>query len=230
MSARVPARGHTLKHVKTGKAAKRTVKHRPNHHKLPATHHAAGHKVHAKGTHAHHAKAAGFAVGDLLPVCALEAVARSLRLAGQPVGDDEVEHLWELLGAPAEGVSVGEALAAAALLGLGGAGPGRVHPVQLPLLSAAMVRPGYRQVYGAVQAPQFPVLAPVVDWAAVPALCGEFARMTGYPASGGGALILRIDVPGPHAVLATADGWWSWGELHDPWPCRVEEAWAVSWS
>jgi hypothetical protein len=37
-------------------------------------------------------------------------------------------------------------------------------------------------------------------------------------------------VPGPHAVLATRDGWWSWGELFTPWPARVSEAWAVSWS
>jgi hypothetical protein len=44
------------------------------------------------------------------------------------------------------------------------------------------------------------------------------------------ALILGIDVPGPHAVLATPAGWWSWGELHDPWPCRIDHAWAVSWS
>jgi hypothetical protein len=43
-------------------------------------------------------------------------------------------------------------------------------------------------------------------------------------------MILRVDVPGPPAVLATPGGWWSWGELFDPWPCRVEEAWAVSWS
>ena len=46
-----------------------------------------------------------------------------------------------------------------------------------------------------------------------------------------GDLILGVDLPGPHAVLATADGWWSWGEL---WcPCEfpdavIEEAWAVS--
>lgn len=47
------------------------------------------------------------------------------------------------------------------------------------------------------------------------------------------ALILGLDLPGPHAVLATPQGWWSWGEL---WcPCEfpdavIEEAWAVSWA
>jgi hypothetical protein len=43
-------------------------------------------------------------------------------------------------------------------------------------------------------------------------------------------LILGVDRPGPHAVLATADGWWSWGELYSPWPAAIEAAWAVSWS
>jgi hypothetical protein len=45
-------------------------------------------------------------------------------------------------------------------------------------------------------------------------------------------LLLGLELPGPHAVLATADGWWSWGELHCPceWPDAViEEAWAVAW-
>jgi hypothetical protein len=46
-----------------------------------------------------------------------------------------------------------------------------------------------------------------------------------------GILILGIDLPGPHAVLATPDGWWSWGELHSPdeFPDAViEEAWALA--
>jgi hypothetical protein len=46
------------------------------------------------------------------------------------------------------------------------------------------------------------------------------------------SLILGVDLPGPHAVLADAGRWWSWGES---WcPCEfpgsvIEEAWAVSW-
>ena len=50
---------------------------------------------------------------------------------------------------------------------------------------------------------------------------------------GGRQLILAAELPGPHAVLATDEGWWSWGEL---WcPCEfpdaaVEEAWAVTWA
>lgn len=46
------------------------------------------------------------------------------------------------------------------------------------------------------------------------------------------AVILGLDLPGPHAVCADGDTWWSWGEPHDParWPGAViEEAWAVTW-
>jgi len=45
-------------------------------------------------------------------------------------------------------------------------------------------------------------------------------------------LILGVDLPGPHAVLAVPGGWHSWGELYDPaaFPDAViEEAWAVTW-
>jgi hypothetical protein len=49
----------------------------------------------------------------------------------------------------------------------------------------------------------------------------------------GGSLILGVELPGPHALLAAPDGLWSWGEPFNPseWPGMVvEEAWAVSWS
>ena len=45
-------------------------------------------------------------------------------------------------------------------------------------------------------------------------------------------LILGVDLPGPHAVLTTPGGWWSWGELYDPaqFPDAViEEAWEITW-
>jgi hypothetical protein len=46
-------------------------------------------------------------------------------------------------------------------------------------------------------------------------------------------VILGVDLPGPHTVLATPEGWWSWGELWCPW-CEfpdavIEEAWEVAW-
>ena len=58
------------------------------------------------------------------------------------------------------------------------------------------------------------------------------AILPGLRASRAG-LIVGVDLPGPHTVLATPDGWWSWGELYCPW-CEwpdavVEEAWEVTW-
>ena len=44
-------------------------------------------------------------------------------------------------------------------------------------------------------------------------------------------LVLGVDLPGPHALLTTPDGWWSWGEPCDPadFPAAViEEAWQVT--
>jgi hypothetical protein len=46
-------------------------------------------------------------------------------------------------------------------------------------------------------------------------------------------LILGLELPGPHAVLAEPDRWWSWGEPYDPaaFPDAViEEAWAITWT
>ena len=174
-------------------------------------------------------KAVAFGIGDWLPVCGIEALAQSLRLAGQPVHGDEVAELWHLLGEPAEGVPVGEALAAAALFGLAGCRP--AWDVAAPgaegleswradeLFHVGVDRPGVELAAAFGAGAVGVVKLPVLDG---PVVAERVAR--------GHGLILRIDVPGPHAVLATADGWWSWGELYSPWPCRVEAAWAVSWS
>lgn len=70
---------------------------------------------------------------------------------------------------------------------------------------------------------------------AYPAAAGECTTAL-YPWTGNAApnLILGLDLPeGPHAVLATPGGWWSWGELYDPseFPGAViEEAWEVRWT
>ena len=188
MSAKTPAKGHASKHVhKASKHHKAKGKHHLTHHAKPVG--AGAHPVHAVGAPAHHPKPRGFAIGDLLPVCAFEAVAMSLRLAGQRVSDDDVAGLWELHGE----LSIPDAIEV-----LGGKAGRDLNP-HFPSshrLTGLLAERGARPS----QLPAFPVL------------------------------ILGIDVPGPHAVLATADGWWSWGELHSPWPCRIEEAWAVSWS
>jgi hypothetical protein len=141
-----------------------------------------------------HAKARGYAVGELLPVCSLEAVAMSLRLQGERVSADDVAMRWETLGelsipdaAEAFGVSVG---------------PGRMAAV-------TGLRPG---AYVAAD-------CPASGWLSQPP-----ART-----SHNSALLLGVNIPGPHAVLATPGGWWSWGELYAPWRCRIEEVWEVTW-
>jgi hypothetical protein len=193
----------------------------------PAAKHAVpdAHQLHL--AHLAHLKAigkAGFAIGDLLPVCSAQALAQSLRLAGQRVSDDEVLELHYLAGGSAdEMVSVGDALAAAARFGLAGCRPA--------LLSGS----GLDAASGPAR-PEDPSVPPGVGLECDSAALGAASRLAPPPA--GSALqpgsswsqILLIDVPGPHAVLATADGWWSWGELLSPWPARVSEAWAVSWS
>lgn len=207
MSTKTPAKGHTTKHVHHKKHQQHHKKHHPVKHKQTAAK-APAHNVHAVAKPAAHAKPRGFAVGELLPVCAFEALAMSLRLAGQLVDDDEVAWLWELAGADPLGATAAAALDAARLHGLAGFRPRwerleRLGPVRL--------------------ADEFRL--PRRDDPALP--LGPFEYLLAGDAH---ALILGIDVPGPHCVLATADGWWSWGELHHPWAARIEEAWAVSWS
>lgn len=79
----------------------------------------------------------------------------------------------------------------------------------------------------------------VLEAAAAGGLAGYRARFEPVPVTWriftGRALplLLGADLPGPHAVYATPQGWWSWGELYCPW-CEfpdavVDEAWAVSW-
>lgn len=207
VSAKTPPKGHASKHVhKAAKHHKAKGKHHQTHVSNPVP----SFRVvppHVVGKPAKHPKPRGFAVGDVLPVCAFEAVAQSLRLAGQFVDDDEVAGLWDLAGASPLGASVAAALDAASLHGLAGFRP-RWKRVERP---------------GPVHA-QYELALPVAEDEAIPV--DPFENLF----AGLHALILGVDVPGPHAVLATPDGWWSWGELHDPWPCRIEEAWAVSWS
>lgn len=196
---KTPAKGHTRKHTGTRKHAQHHAKHHPTHHPKGAT--AAGHHVHAVAKHPHHAKARGLALGDSLPVCAAQALAASLRLAGQPVGDDDVAQLWELTGAREDGASIQATLAAAARFGLAGC---------RPVL--------YRPVGGFGVAATRPVAVAGLD---------ELLRVHAH------GLVLGVELPGAHTVLATAGGWWSWGDLHDPaqFPhALIEECWAVSWS
>lgn len=48
-----------------------------------------------------------------------------------------------------------------------------------------------------------------------------------------GPVILGAEMPGSHAMLATPEGWWSWGSLIDQagWPdALIEESWIVRWA
>ena len=175
-----------------------------------------------KSTPAKTTATTAFAVGDLLPVCAAQAVAQSLRLAGQRVSDDELLELHYLAGGTAdEPVSVGAALAAAARFGLAG----------YDLGSWDYLPAGERE-FGVFGADGLDVASFAVEARTFPPVEREaqLHRAVSEASDRGHALILHVDRPGPHAVLATADGWWSWGELYSPWPAAIEAAWAVSWS
>ncbi len=199
---------HTTKHKGTSKHAA-TAKHKAHEehlaHEAHEAHLAHEGKVHAVAKPAKPkkpAKARSLTPGDV-GCCAAEALAASLRLAGGFVADGDVLDLfWRAGGDPEAGTSILAALRAASGSGLA----------------------GYRPVFEEVM----PSGSGQLDlYAHDPRL--RVTRAGQLPAAG---LILGLELPGPHAVLATADGWWSWGELHDPaeWPdAVVEEAWAVRW-
>ncbi|MGH6654066.1 MAG: hypothetical protein ACRDVE_02540 [Actinocrinis sp.] len=209
----------TVKKAKTSKKAAKTAssKAAPS---AAAKSAAAKHEAHVKHLEhvahmAHIGQPVSLAIGDALPVCALEAVAMSLRLAGARVHDDDVGELWSLLGEP-DAAPVGAALAAAALFGLAGMKPVSAAAAPVTLLALDGLALGRSCL--------------VLDRALSvrdPKALGRDGERRAHPAA---SLILSIDQPGPHAVLATPAGWWSWGELYDPWPCRVTGAWAVGWS
>lgn len=158
------------------------------------------------------AKPRGLAL-DGLPLCSLEAVAQSLRLLGQPVAPDEVAWLWESCGSRV--LSIPEALEAAARFGLARCRPeiaeGALGTLYTGPGSALGLRCMSSYVAGFHSAPAINSEPP-----------GDTCTLR--------ALILGVDVPGPHAVLATPAGWWSWGQRFDPWRCAIEEVWEVAWS
>lgn len=145
------------------------------------------------------------ALGEGVACCSAQAVGTLLGLT-----DDEVLALyWLTADGPDDGASIEDTLEAARGLGLGGVRFAGSWPLagDVPLAVDVL----------AATAPHAALLAAP----AAPAL-----------AAPGHGLILGLDLPeGPHAVLATDDGWWSWGELYDPaqFPgAVVDEAWAVT--
>ena len=125
------AKGTTKKHAGTSKHhhAAAHAKHHPAHQK----HQGAGHhphaKVHAKAKHPHHAKAHALSLGDVA-CCTADALAASLRLAGWPVGADDILTLHRLTAAsPDAGAPIWRTLEAAYAYGLAGVRPVDFLPV-----------------------------------------------------------------------------------------------------
>lgn len=193
------AKGHTSKHVGTSKHHA-TSKHHPTRHAKATggtTHHVA-----TKAKHTTHAR--GLAVAGEVACCTAEALAASLRLAGWPVGYEDVLALHRLTGADDErGAPILATLETASAFGLAGVRPQWFAMSRSNTTLAAAVRMTATDQ------------AMAVDLAVMPP-----------------NLILGVDLPGAHAVLATPGGWWSWGDL---WcPCEfpdavIEEAWVVTW-
>ena len=204
------AKGHTHKHAASRKHHARTTKHHPKVLGHVIGGNVVGGRAHTKAKHPHHAKGLALVPGDVA-CCTAEALAASLRLSGWPVGDQDVLALHKLTGADDErGAPILATLEAASAFGLAGCQPYRVIDGSLGHLDVHFGRAGV------IEVPHADELSHVGD------------RVIHES-----SLILGLDLPGPHAVLATPDGWWSWGEL---WcPCEfpdavIEEAWEVSWS
>jgi hypothetical protein len=181
-----------------------------------------GKKAKHKATHKHkgtvkHGTKRGLALGDAVACCAAEALAASLRLSGVPVSDADVMALyWHTADDPEAGASILATLEAAWRFGLGG-----IRPVHYGL--------AWRDSNPQTPAHSAPTRAHISAWAPAP----DSNTAPGHPFSQGSALILGVDLPGPHSVLAADGRWWSWGEPFDPaeWPdAVVEESWAVTWA
>lgn len=150
------------------------------------------------------------AAGSGVACCSAEALAASLRLAGVPVSDADVLALyWRTADDEDAGASILATLEAAAEFGLAGR-----RPCFVDGFLADRDRPdGFLDREGGI--------GPHGGFKAV-----EDGRPGARDVH---ALILGISDPAPHAVLATPDGWWSWGELYDPWTDDIDEAWEVTW-
>jgi hypothetical protein len=188
--------------------------------------------VHLGGPHHHHHHKPPkkpvkrkLVLGEGVACCAAEALAASLRLAGVPVGDEDVLALYWRTAADAEaGATILETLEAASEFGLDGQEP-RWAPVAHPLEAGSLVRadPGavldQREIFLGAAAGA----SDVADIGNVDLHLGPV-----HPAS----VVLGVTLPGgPHAIALDPSGAvWSWGELYDLTPdVAIDEAWEVTW-
>lgn len=215
-------KGHTSKHAGTAKHTQGKGKHHPAKAHKAQTHHHAAQKQHAhtaaKGPKVAKPRKLAGGAGVLADVacCPVLALATSLRLSGGVCGADDVLALYGRLTNDADaGAPILAALEAAAEYGLAGVRPlwfGERPLDHLPL--------PFGQRLGRVEDPD---LGEVDHGLSEGAAIGE--RLVH-------GLILGMELPGPHAVLAETGRWWSWGQPFLPaaFPgAVVEEAWAVVW-
>jgi hypothetical protein len=223
------------KHAGTGKHGSK-AKHTPTAHKRSAT----AHKQTARVVHmsAKAAKARALSLGDV-SCCSADALAWSLRLAGWPVADADVLALYRLTAdSPDAGASIVATLDAAYVFGLAGVRPLSFQAVNVGVECALADAAGSGGAIAKLEGcdltsrDHLPHLGDAQAEA-----CGDFGDL--QQSSGGGFhgvqrtnLILGVELPGAHTVLAAEGYWWSWGDLYDPagFPDAViEEAWAVTW-
>lgn len=202
--------GSTAKHAGTAKQGG-TRKHAPAAKKPAAKQGARKSTTVAKP--AAPAKARKLALGSL-SCCSAQAVAMSARLAGAVMGADDIEALyWATAASEDAGASILATLEAASVHGLASVGPVSFRPLfEVPEQGEPLLGGSFHLGRPAgVRDDRDLHVGPVHAF----------------------SVILGLELPGPHAVLAVGDTWWSWGR---PWHrsafpnARVEEAWAVSWS
>ena len=198
----------------------------PHKHVTAKKHHTQAKKH--KGAHTQ-AKKRGLAAGSAVACCAAEALAASLRLQGLAVTDDDVLALyWRTASDPDAGASILDTLTAAAESGLAGVRPAGFATIDLDRVSGECMRPWRRGLSEELDSPQGK--GEVAGFESRPGLRVPVAQ--GEERSLSDVLILGVELSGPHTVLATPEGWWSWGELWCPceFPAAViEEAWVISW-
>jgi hypothetical protein len=167
------------------------------------------------------------ALGEGVACCSAEALAASLRLAGVPVGDEDVLALYWRTAADADaGATISATLEAASEFGLAGvrlvsfdshAGNAAINATRDVLTVDDLDRAAL-----AVETQAFPPvgLAPVLHRPVRQAV-----DSLGHPP------IIGVTLPGgPHALTLDPSGAvWSWGGLYDPGDLEIEEAWLVDW-
>lgn len=200
-SGKAPGRGKGAGRKKA--AAPKPPAH--HHHHLQTVKQArhALHRAQVRARQARHAKhhpVRKLALGEGVACCSAEALAASLRLAGVPVGDDDVMALYERTASgPDAGASIWATLEAAAEFGLTTIAPFGYRR-SLPSADG----PGYRQLYDAVRASQ------------------QSSLILGVTLPGG-LHALTLDPSG------RVWSWGELYDLPELGPGRIDEAWLVDW-